>query len=102
MHGGKLELSETEEESLVRETEEEVRVVVAARDLVHLADLVVDGRRVVLYAARRWSGTPTAMEAGTHVQRERVDALDRVQPALPSLRASQGPLARYLSFHVSR
>jgi hypothetical protein len=68
--------------------------------LFHVADLVVDGRHVLLYAARRWVGTPAAMEAGTHVRWERVDALDSVQPALPSLCASQGPLVRYLDLYL--
>jgi 8-oxo-dGTP pyrophosphatase MutT (NUDIX family) len=79
------QLGETDEEALVRETDEEVGVAVA--------DLVVDGRHVLLFAARR-SGAArdaAAMEVGTHVRWERVDALDRVQPALPSLRASQEP-----------
>jgi ADP-ribose pyrophosphatase YjhB (NUDIX family) len=58
LHGGQIELGESDEEALVRETEEEVGGSVAARDLAHVADLVVDGRLVRLYAARRWMGTP--------------------------------------------
>jgi 8-oxo-dGTP pyrophosphatase MutT (NUDIX family) len=96
-HGGQHEFGETDEDALVRETDEEVGVAVAARDLCRVAELVVDGRVVLLYASRRWRGMPCAMEAGTQVRWERVDALDRVGPALPSLRASHGPLVRFLS-----
>ena len=92
LHGGKVEPGETETAAVQRETLEEVDVAVADADLFRLGRLWVDGRRILLYGALVWTGSPRAAEPFTEVQWVNVDQLARVRPALPSLLLSQRPL----------
>ena len=92
LHGGKVEPGETEAAAVRRETLEEVDVAVADADLFRLSRLWVDGRRILLYGALVWTGSPRAAEPLTEVQWVDVSQLARTRPALPSLLLSQRPL----------
>lgn len=69
--GGKVEAGESCEAALVRETDEELGIAMDVADLFPVSFATspsVDSRRQVLlllFATRRWRGTPHALEAGS-------------------------------------
>lgn len=94
--GGKVEAGETCESALVREIDEELGIRVTESDLVPASFVTGSGSRhrplaLLLYTCSRWTGEPTAREAGAAVAWADLQALDDF--AMPPLDV---PLAKAL------